>query len=736
MLAFSQNIKVLDPSGNPVVQAVLVIKPLDHSTESIYLTNNSGIVEAGTILKKVQIVVSHVSFKTFADTLDVINKDVEIKLTKKDVQLDEIVVTSEYTPRTAGESVYTVSVINKEQIENQAATDLTDVLNQQLNMRVSQDQVLGSGLTMNGLSGQNIKILVDGVPVIGRMDGNIDLSQILLNNIERIEVVNGPMATSYGTDAAGGVINLISKQATDKTYQGGLNLLYENVGQYNIDATAGSSHGKSSFILGGGRNFFDGWSASDTGRWQEWKPKEQIFGNFKYRYLGKTLVMGYQFSAFDETISNKGTPRINPYYAYAFDEYYKTRRYTNQLNASYILSRDLFANVAVAHSYYQRKKNTYRKDLVTLNENLVVGQISTDSLNLNPENPLSSQDTTIMNSFMARGAISRSKENAIINYQSGFDINIETADGTRFNQSIKQTGDYALFASAEYKASAKLEVKPAIRISYNTDYKSPVVPSLLFKYSVSETMQARLSYGKGFRAPGIKERYLYFVDINHNIRGNENLLPEYSDNFYLSVNKQIRKGKISNLTEVSGFYNDVRNLITLAQPDQNSSLFTYVNLGKFSTHGIGLTNTVSCNSIALTLGASYTGRYNIYADSGNFDTYIYSPDFNASIQYSFSKINLTTSLFFKYNGKLPGYKLNDDNTISQYSNDSYRFLDVVIRKGFFKNSFYVTTGMKNILNITNINAFTQGSAHSSGSDEQAIGTGRTVFMKLQYQFGK
>lgn len=733
---FAQEIKILSPSAKPVTQAVLIIKPLDGSKESIFLSNNSGLVEVGAHLKKVQIVISHVSYLTYVDTLETLSNDLTITLTEKDVKLNEVVVSSEYTARTSGESVHPVTVITKDQIENQGITTLEEALSQQLNVRTSQDQILGSGLTMNGLSGQNIKFLVDGVPMIGRLDGNIDLNQVLLNDVERIEIVNGPMATSYGTDAAGGVINLITRQPSDKSLQGGVNLLYENVGQYNGDFSIGTGSGKSSVLLSGGRNFFNGWSPTDTGRWQEWKPKEQFFGNFKYRYSGKKFVLGYQLNAFHEKISNKGTPKVSPYFAYAFDEYYTTKRLTNQLNGSYMLGRDKFANVIVSHSWYNRTKNTYRKDLVTLDELLVIGQPSSDSLTLSPGNILSNQDTTTMNSWMARGTFTKSENNAVLNYQAGFDFNMDYADGTRFNQSTKYTGDYAVFASAEYLLSPKWEIKPAIRLSYNTDYKAPVVPSVMVKYSPTEHMQIRFSYGKGFRAPGIKERYLYFVDINHNIQGNENLLPEYSDNFYLSVNHQSKWNKFTNNVAFSGFYNDIRNLITLAQPDQTESLFTYINLGKFSTHGAGVTNTISYNAWSLSLGAAYTGRYNIYADSGAFDKYLYSPDFNGSLQYAFQKINLTTSVYFKYNGALPGYQVNSDNSISQFSNDSYKFLDATIRKGFFRNSFYVTAGVKNILDVTTINSFAQGSAHSSGSDEQAIGTGRTFFMKLQYQFGR
>jgi outer membrane receptor for ferrienterochelin and colicins len=295
---------------------------------------------------------------------------------------------------------------------------------------------------------------------------------------------------------------------------------------------------------------------------------------------------------------------VSPYFAYAFDEYYKTIRLTNQLNASYILSRDYFLNGTIAHTNYHRTKNTYRKDLVSLNEVLVQGA--------------EQQDTTTLNSWMVRSTFSRDNRDANFNYQLGVDFNIDQADGTRFADEIKNAGDYAFFASAEYKANKRLEVKPAVRISYNTDYKAPVVPSVMLKYDFTKSLQGRLSYGKGFRAPGINERYLYFVDINHNIRGNENLLPEYSDNFFLNLNKRMEAGKVVNTIELSGFYNDIRNMITLAQPDITSSLYTYINLGKFSTHGGSLSNTFTFNNVSLGVGVSFSGRYYIYADRGDF----------------------------------------------------------------------------------------------------------------------
>jgi outer membrane receptor for ferrienterochelin and colicins len=75
--------------------------------------------------------------------------------------------------------------------------------------------VYGSSVSINGISGEGVKILVNGVPMVGRIDGKIDISQINLTNVERIEIVKGPQSVIYGTDALGGVINIITKEQKD-----------------------------------------------------------------------------------------------------------------------------------------------------------------------------------------------------------------------------------------------------------------------------------------------------------------------------------------------------------------------------------------------------------------------------------------------------------------------------------------------------------------------------------------
>jgi len=94
------------------------------------------------------------------------------------LDLDDIVVTAQYAPTDSRNALHKIRTIKREVIEQRGAVTLEQLLNQELNIRISQDLILGSSLSLQGVSGQNVKIMIDGVPVIGRVGDDIDLSQI------------------------------------------------------------------------------------------------------------------------------------------------------------------------------------------------------------------------------------------------------------------------------------------------------------------------------------------------------------------------------------------------------------------------------------------------------------------------------------------------------------------------------------------------------------------------------
>src|SRR5690606_11921691 len=92
--------------------------------------------------------------------------------------LEEVVVTGQYEPQSIKNSVYRVRTITQEQIRLRASTSVENILNTQLGMRFSNDLTLGeSDIQLMGMSGQNVKVLVDGIPLVDRGATKQSLSQ-------------------------------------------------------------------------------------------------------------------------------------------------------------------------------------------------------------------------------------------------------------------------------------------------------------------------------------------------------------------------------------------------------------------------------------------------------------------------------------------------------------------------------------------------------------------------------
>ena len=103
------------------------------------------------------------------------------------VNLEDIVVTAEFAPTEARNAIHKVTVLTQKEWREQGISDLSELLQRQLTMRVTPDPILGNGLSIQGLGGQNIQIMIDGVPVIGRLGGEIDLTQLNLARLGQLQ---------------------------------------------------------------------------------------------------------------------------------------------------------------------------------------------------------------------------------------------------------------------------------------------------------------------------------------------------------------------------------------------------------------------------------------------------------------------------------------------------------------------------------------------------------------------
>lgn len=136
-------------------------------------------------------------------------------MTKKTHELNPVVVTGTGTHQRLKNTPSPVSVITANEIKRAGITDFQQALTMMVPSLSFRPNAMGSYLMMNGLSNKHVLILVNGRKVTGDITGNIDLNQIDMTRVKRIEVLNGAASSLYGSDAIGGVINIITNEPKD-----------------------------------------------------------------------------------------------------------------------------------------------------------------------------------------------------------------------------------------------------------------------------------------------------------------------------------------------------------------------------------------------------------------------------------------------------------------------------------------------------------------------------------------
>ena len=237
--SYAQIIKCTDSKNTVLSKVHLKVLSLDGLILFDGFTNEKGVLDPGelnndTLLFKA----THIGFMDYIDTVtNPISIDTfKIQLLEFTFPLNEVVITAQIEALSQRDALNNIISISRNEIEELNTLNLGELLNQQALFDIQFDPALGSSIEMQGMSGNNINILVDGIPVIGRKGGQIDISQLNLSNIEKIEIVKGPSSISYGTNSTGGVINLISKSNIERNEIIFSNY-FESIGlkQYNID---------------------------------------------------------------------------------------------------------------------------------------------------------------------------------------------------------------------------------------------------------------------------------------------------------------------------------------------------------------------------------------------------------------------------------------------------------------------------------------------------------------------
>ena len=122
-------------------------------------------------------------------------------------RLEKTVVTASRTDANLSTVPASVEVVTEEEIEARSANRIRDILKLSIGVNLQQKEPF-----IRGFKGEHSIIMVDGKRVAGEVSHNFELNRITTENIERIEIVRGPMSAVYGSDALGGIINIITKK--------------------------------------------------------------------------------------------------------------------------------------------------------------------------------------------------------------------------------------------------------------------------------------------------------------------------------------------------------------------------------------------------------------------------------------------------------------------------------------------------------------------------------------------
>jgi len=679
------------------------------------------------------------SFCGFVTVAQVVKVD-----TVKANDLKEVVITGQFSPQSLRNSVYNVRTISAGRIKLRAANNVQQVLNTELGFRFSNDLTLGTtDVSLLGMTGRNVKILLDGVPLVDRSDARESLNQIDINTVERIEIVEGPMSVIYGTDALAGVINIITKNPGKALLSVNARIQEETAGnEYNLLNGAGQhiqnlsiSWQKNgwSILAGASHNEFGGWNLAPKDAFiqafslyqNQWKPKEQWLGNTKIGYRSQDFNIWYRLDGIKEDIDSRFG--INPSTFEGKLATYTTKRYNQQLQSEWWINSKLQLTAIGGYTDLQRSTHTVIRNFTNNSERL-----SGDK---------GEQDIAKFNNGIFR-ATAIYVLNSSISFQPGIEYNRDAASGQRINGS-PVISDYSAFVSAEIKLNARTSIRPGLRFIKNSVYNAPpVIPSLNAKFIVAKDFDLRMAYARGFRSPALRELYYDFIDASHTILGNSDLKAEESNSFNGSLAwSGIRQQDMQFRFTLSGFYNLFKNRIMFAASPTDNSVTSLFNVSKYKTTGGTLDNTLIYKNLQATLGLSYIGRYNEFSESKTFETpeFTWATEVNSNITYTFTKINAGISLFYKYTGTLPSYQSvtsNNEQTVKLVKIGAFHTADLMLNKNLFK-SLTINAGVKNLFNVTQLSntSAAGGGVHSTGGDVP-YSYGRSYVLGLTYNWNK
>lgn len=471
-----------------------------------------------------------------------------VKTSERVYTISPIVVTGSGHHQRLKDTSTPVHVLSKQDIHEQGITNFSDAITKMIPQVAVSPNSMGSFLRLNGLGNKYILILVNGQKLVGDISNNIDINRINISRIRRIEVLDGAASSLYGSDAIGGVINIITDQPTSDMISVMTDTHVSGKGKFTQSVNADIVQKKFGSYTSYTHDEADSYQTNDL---------EYIKGSTtETQKTLAPLFTGYHSDLFDQRFSYTPTEKLALHGDLSVSKRLTDRPETN-------------ADITGGTSYEMRHKSLrfnaggiYKFS----RRNSLQVDFTSDNYRYGKEYDVETKTNQI-------GDYVQSKKQQHYETEAkgifGFTPHSTTIFGGYWSNDFLNSSSgsvnnhvYNLAAYAQHEMTLvdRLKATVGARYNYHETFGSKVTPKVTLMYS-PEYFNFRASYSTGFRAPGMDELYYHYFSLNRGtpqiIFGNKDLHPETSNYFSLNAEYQTSNFSLS----VTGFLNKIDDMV-------------------------------------------------------------------------------------------------------------------------------------------------------------------------------
>ncbi|MFZ6875168.1 TonB-dependent receptor domain-containing protein [Undibacterium sp. Di27W] len=521
----------------------------------------------------------------------------------------QVVVTATLRNHSIASAPAFTTVVTAEDIVKSPVNSLADLLRDTVGVNNQTDGTGRDEIQIRGLAGKYTLILVNGKRISSGgalwRGSDFDFSSIPLNSIKRVEIVRGPMAALYGSDAIGGVINIITK-TPGKEWTGTFNTEYRKVAtgdqgdQYRIGAaTSGVINDQLSLAISG--EVYDRQPWFSTSAFDPTRPARLEKKQSQNLVTTTTWKLSdAQSLDFDFGYNKDKRPYALYYYAYYPEYKFEAKDYREQEINRY--------------TYGVTHKASW--DWCTTTAFLSQEDTAIDDFNSRYNKP--QQRLLKENNTYAK--VYANTELGINSLTAGIDLRRQVIKDplTYLKTGKVSTRSSAIFLEDEISLSKDLHLTLAGRVDDSNTFGNHFSPKTYLSYQVNNVVTVKGGISKAFKAPDAYQLSPEYSVISCAgacyLSGNPNLKPETSTNFEAGFEAHQKGWNMSAVV----FKNDVDSMI-VSNYDSVKNTRNWINVAKARTSGIELQGDMEINP-AFSINANYTHLKADYIDERGKET--------------------------------------------------------------------------------------------------------------------